>query len=825
MTTLAPRSFHCLRLRRSCVWYAALLALIVAVAAPLARAGELQFPETPPHPATRSSDLLRRSQTGDEQMLVRANEIHYDYNNERVSAVGNVQIYYAGATLQADRVIYDQRSKRLYAEGSVHLVEADGNVINGAIVNLRDDFRDGFIDSLRLETPERAHFAAQRATRSRDRYTVFENGVYTACQPCKDNPSKPPLWQIKSARIIHDQEERVIYFEDARLEFFGVPLAYVPFMSMADPTVKRKSGILTPSFALSTKFGEAVTIPYYWAIAPNYDLTFMPMITRRQGPLLEAEWRHRLVNGSYQIRAAGIFQLNKQDFLRTSGVPTPGYRDWRGAVSTSGQFTLGKKWVWGWDALLVSDIAFMDDYNVVRRTGLNQAAISEQRQGVSQLYLAGRGNHSYFVGRVVHYNGFSEADVQQQLPIIHPVIDHYYSVDRPLMGGTLNIRSNFTSLSRSQASFDPITPAAASMGLCLPTTPFPAITINPTNCLMRGIPGTYSRFSAEVEWRRTFIDAAGQVITPFFSLRGDVAAMGITGQPGVSNYIAPGSRSVGRIMPAVGVEYRYPLVNAQPWGTQTIEPIVQVIARPDEPNIVSFPNEDAQSLVFDDTNIFRVNKFSGWDRVEGGGRANVGIQYTAQFNKGGFFNAMLGQSHQLFGKNSFAIGGPTNTGLATGLETAHSDYVARVAFQPNRSVMFVSRFRFDESDYTLRRLELEASTSYGRWSASVLYGDYDAQPQLGFLTRRQGIAGTGSLRLTRNWSVSGSARYDIDAAKLNETQFGVSYVDDCLILALNYITSYAYSGNPKPEHAITLQLSLRTLGASAVSQNVGSPLQ
>ena len=66
------------------------------------------------------------------------------------------------------------------------------------------------------------------APRTGGNYTVFESGVYTACEPCRDDPRKPPLWQVKAARIIHDQAEKMIYFEDARIEFFGVPLAYVP---------------------------------------------------------------------------------------------------------------------------------------------------------------------------------------------------------------------------------------------------------------------------------------------------------------------------------------------------------------------------------------------------------------------------------------------------------------------------------------------------------------------------------------------------------------------------------------------------------------------
>ncbi|MBN4669338.1 LPS assembly protein LptD, partial [Pandoraea nosoerga] len=108
-------------------------------------------------------------------------------------------------------------------------------------------------------------------------------------------------------------------------------------------------------------------------------------------------------------------------------------------------------------------------------------------------------------------------------------------------------------------------------------------------------------------------------------------------------------------------------------------------------------NEDAQSFTFDDSNLFRVDKFSGYDRVEGGGRANVGVQATTQFDRGGFINVLFGQSYQLFGLNSFAVQDLTNTGIASGLETARSDYVGRIAYQPNKIYSLIARTRLDEA--------------------------------------------------------------------------------------------------------------------------------
>ena len=235
-------------------------------------------------------------------------------------------------------------------------------------------------------------------------------------------------------------------------------------------------------------------------------------------------------------------------------------------------------------------------------------------------------------------------------------MDYDYVFKNPILGGQLSFRNNLTSLSRDTANFDPISQAALTGNLCAPTTADTAYK-NTNNCLLRGVPGTYTRLSSEATWKHTIIDPYGQMFTPFISMRGDVAALKIDTQPGVANYITTGESNVVRTMPTVGLEYRYPLIGIQSWGTQTFEPIAQLIFRPNETSVGNLPNEDAQSLIFDDSNLFKVDKFSGWDRVEGGSRANVGFQYTAQFNRGGNVNILFGQSYQLFGQNSFALGG------------------------------------------------------------------------------------------------------------------------------------------------------------------------
>ncbi len=299
------------------------------------------------------------------------------YNNLLVSAVGNVQIYYNGATIEADKVIYDQRSKRLHAEGNARLTEADGKVSYGELLDLSGDYRDGFIDPLRVETADQTRLAATRADRTDKNYTVFQSGVYTACEPCRDDPRKPPLWQVKAARIIHNESEKMMYFEDARIEFFGVPLAWMPFFSAPDPTVKRKTGFLMPIVSTSSAYGFGIDTPYYLALAPNYDATISPRFTTTQGPLLRGEWRQRFEDGQLTIRGAGIEQLDKDKFL-VNGTPTPGFRDFRGAIEASGRFNLSPQWTWGFDGVGLTDRTFFQDYKIqlLQQTAVDPISIS-----------------------------------------------------------------------------------------------------------------------------------------------------------------------------------------------------------------------------------------------------------------------------------------------------------------------------------------------------------------------------------------------------------------------------------------------------------------
>jgi LPS-assembly protein len=842
---------------------------------------------------TLTATMQQRAAQSRGRLLVEAEEVVYDNNNNRVEARGNVQIYYQGRVLEADRVIYDRTTRRVFAVGNTKISDTNGQVIYGERFEITDDFRDGFIDSLRLVTPDKQRFSAARGERSDGETTVFERGTYTACEPCKDNPERPPLWQVKAARIIAKNSEQMIYYEDATIEFFGVPLAWVPFFSAPDPTVTRKSGLLAPRYFRRSSTGYGFQLPIYVALAPNYDILFTPTALSRQGFLGQVEWRHRLETGIYNIRATGIRQADSRAFVGgpfgpnfgTNNVPgaVPATRDFRGSIETTGRFLINKNWSFGWDVTLATDKFFQQNYRV--RTG--NPTNNYFRETISQVYLRGQTERAWFDLRGYHFQGNTAFDWQKQLPTVHPALDFNRRFTPALIGGELSFDLNVTSVTRDAAHFQGV-PTQAQLATAAGRV---SAAWNPSLfqfrfgdqffglydscavyqrgfCLVRGIGGSYTRASATMSWRRAFIDPIGQVWTPFASARVDLYNYALNnsrynadpvGNPFSNQYgniqqqslfgVANTGESGARAMPAIGLEYRYPLVASTGWATHMIEPIAQVIARPNETRIGALPNEDAQSLLFDDTNLFDWNKFSGYDRIEGGVRANIGAQYTATFNQSGYANLLVGQSYHLAGRNSFSQRDLVNTALGSGLDKRRSDFVARAIVSPHKDLTLAARGRFDEETLKLKRLELQGTANFGVLTTSVIYGRYDAQPEIGQIRRREGLQTAASLKLPNNWKVSGSVLFDLDRYIVDRDQaqadplrfpnynrnpfrvaalgLGLGYQDECTTFSLNYTRSIAdnLGATKSTNHVFLLRLELRHLGQVSYSQNLAPTTQ
>jgi LPS-assembly protein len=682
-------------------------------------------------------------------LLLQADELVYDKETDRVIAKGNVEVYYKNYALTADSLTYDQKANTLNALGNVRIKEPDGAVINADRITLTDDFRDGFIRSFQAVTKDEARIAAANAYKEGNT-TVFERGVFTPCKQCEDDPDAPPIWRIKARKITHKKDEQNVYFEDGVFEFFGVPLIWLPYAYYPDPTVKRRSGFLNPEFSQSDDLGFVTGISYYYAFSPSVDLTVTPVVTTEAGFLLKTDFRQRLEHGSYRIDLAGVYDEDPEDRLDK----------FEGSVQTAGEFDLGSWWKWGWDVTLESDEAFRRFYK------LDDAFVTDR---ISQIYLIGQSERNYFQANLYDFNDLTELNSKNGDSVAYPSIDYNYIYGDPVLGGELSFDSNVLALSREDGG------------------------------------GDVARLINQVKWRRSFYDPMGQIITPFMQARADLYSTSSFDDP-TFNLDDDGTTAF-RGSAVAGAEYRYPFVKHTESATHVVEPIAQIIARPDIEDQGDIPNEDARSLVFDDTLLFDIDKFSGFDRIETGTRANVGAQYSISTAQGWNARFVAGQSYQVAGVNSF--------GEDTGLEEQQSDYVLGAYFDLSRYLQLVSQVRLDESDFEVKRHDLSVTGSYGPFLASVNYVNADAQPALGFEEEREEIAGAAAVKLADHWTLFGDVRFDLDEDLFIRNAVGIKYTDECFVLSVSYIESNIEDGVLQPDQTVLVRYNLLATGDSS----------
>jgi LPS-assembly protein len=698
-------------------------------------------------------------------LYMQADQLLYDSKNNRVIAQGNVEIYYNNFILTADQVVYDQSVNKLIAEGNAQLKDPNGGITRADRFEALDDFRDAFIQSLSIVTADETRIAAARASRREGNVTEYERAKFT---PCKNEPGMPPLWCIGAARIIHDQNSATITYQDAQFELFGVPVLYLPWFEHPDPSVRQRTGFLSPSFFNSSTLGWGFEVPYYFALSPSYDFTFHPRFLSREGVLFQGDWRQRLADGEYNITFATIDE--EHGSTTTTAGTLPG---WRGSVQTKGQFSLASWWRYGWDVTVDSDDAFRRFYQLDPILQIDR---------VNTLYLQGMSDRNYLSTKLYQFGGLFFTDATPVATSVVPVVDYKYIVNGPVLDGELS----FTGSARS---------------------------------LWRNFDGTESAHAvAEVDWRRKMIDPIGEVWTPFANARGDIynytnALDPVTLKPIPDNTVLRG-------VVAAGVTYSYPFVAHTDSGSHVIEPTAQIIVRQNNFDQRPLPDEDARSLVFDDTLLFDTNKFSGYDRYETGTRLNAGLQYTFQRNNGFYARAVFGESYQLAGENPYAnpglaFNGTFNFSPVSGLQTNQSDYVAGVYVAPFRGLSLMSQARFDESNWALRRNDSMINGSYGPLFGSVAYTYTNYDPLLGIPMIEQDVLSSLGLKLTNNWSVLGTLRYDLTDSQPVQDVLQLKYSDECFVLTASYTETFVTNTalNLVPDRTIMLRFELKYLGA------------
>ncbi len=515
------------------------------------------------------------------QVFMSANSLSYYKNSALIIASGNVEISQGGRILIADEVLYNERTGSVTATGDVTLLQPNGEVVFANTIELSNEMSEGLVKDLRLLIDTQTRFAANSAKLSGGTRTDMNKAVFSPCQLCPENPKEPPLWQIKAIRIVHDQKNQDIAYYDAWLEVFGIPLIYTPYFEHPDPTVKRRSGFLAPTYGSSSNIGFQLTTPYYWNIAPNEDAIFKPKFTGNEGVVWGGEYRNLSSVGNYKMDGS-LAYVSKRD---NSGKKT-GSNELRGHIFSDGQFTLNPIWKYGYELEGASDDTYLNFYRIESKSTL-----------VTHPYIEGINRRSYASANAYIFQGLDATDNQDTIPIVLPLLDFHHISDPNYIGAYQTVDANILALHRVEGSDS-------------------------------------RRLSLEGGWHLPHIDSSGNIFKISTTLRGDAYHVNNVNSLGASQSVD--SRGLtGRIRPEVLAEWRLPLTRNSKSVQQLLEPIVQSILSPYGGNPGKIPNEDSQDFEFDATNLFSNNRFTGLDRVECVTRFNYGIVIGLFGTRGG----------------------------------------------------------------------------------------------------------------------------------------------------------------------------------------------
>ncbi len=684
-------------------------------------------------------------------VLLSADEVTYDQELGIAVARGHVEISQGERILLADTVTYNQITRQVAAVGNISLLEPGGNVIFADYFDLTDDLRDGVAQNIRILLSDQSRFAAAGGARSRGNRTELRQAVYSPCALCNDDPTRPPLWQVKAARVVHDQVAQEVTYTDASLEFFGIPIAYTPYFEHADPTASKKSGFLVPEIGNSSRLGAILKTPYFFNIAPNRDATLEPIFTSKEGVVLSGEYRERLVNGEFQV-SGSITRTDRRDSLgnRTND------DDDRGHIFSKGRIDLNDRWRGGYDLERATDDTYLRRYGFRSPNTLRSRAFAEGFNG-----------RQYTSVDAYAFQGLRAEDDPGTTPLVLPMFNYNFVGEPGRLGSRYTLDANALSIYRSEG----------------------------TN--MR-------RLSLKGGWQLPYTAPAGDVYTLSTVVQSDAYDVSE-----VLNFAAPNTATrngfAGRVIPQIGLDWRYPLVRHEGAIHQLIEPRLGLVMAPNGGNPPKIPNEDSQSLEVDDTNLFSLNRFSGLDRVDGSQRVNYGLNLGAFGDGGGVTSLFIGQSYRLNADDTFPNG--------SGLEDNLSDFSARLRITPNRYLDLLYRVRIDKDDFVARRSELAAEAGPPLLRLSANYVFFDRSSASGQFGDREEVNARLSSRFTENWEASIRTRQDItENGGTLLSGVGINYEDECFYIALNVDRRFTIDRDLRPDNIALLRVVFKTLG-------------
>ncbi|MBM3524263.1 MAG: LPS-assembly protein LptD, partial [Alphaproteobacteria bacterium] len=600
-------------------------------------------PTDAPRPAYDPGQQVREA-----PVVLSADEVVYDRDRETVTAIGNVEIVQNGRVVRADTISFNRASNVVTASGNVSLLEPTGDVIFADYAELTEDLREGAIQNFRALLADWSRLAAVSGRRAGGSLTALRKVVYSPCELCKDDPTRPPIWQLKAARATHDQETNTVAYRDAWLEVGGVPVLYTPYLEHPDGTVRRKSGFLMPAFGSSNVLGQFYAQPYFQTLGQSADVTIEPIFFTKDYPVLAAEYRQRFGAGRMLLNGSATWGNVYDDSNRRTGDGT-----FRGHIAGTGRFDIDDDWRWGFELARASH----DNY-LLRYKLFDRFQFIDRNTLTSRPYVEGFRGRSYAAAQAYAFQGLRPRDDPSLAPLVLPLLEYQWLSEPDIRGGYFHFDSYSYAIYRTEG-----TRAQRTAGIWGYTMPFTAST--------------------------------GEVWSFTSSLQGDLFNVSDAGRQ--RDRFSPSDEGFrGRIFPQASLTWRYPLVRVDESFRTIVEPIVSVTAAPRVSKQDRLPNEDSRAIDLDNTNLFRRNRFTGHDRVEGGQRISYGLAIdTRRRTGGGRLAAFLGQSYRFQRDGNF----PGESGL----EDNASNIVGRILFSPHEWLSSQYRFQINKNDFNAAR--------------------------------------------------------------------------------------------------------------------------
>lgn len=690
-----------------------------------------------------------------------ADATQYDRDAAFVTLTGHVEIWQGDRVLRADKVTYDRNTGVAAATGHVTLLDPNGQVVFADYAELSQGMKDGVLANLRARLADNGQLAATGARRTDAQINELSRAVYSTCNLCKQHPEEPALWDIRAESAVQDIADKRIEYRDAVLDIYGLPVAWFPYLTHPDPSAKRASGLLVPSFGYSKHLGAFTEVPYYWAVDEATDATITPILASHNGPAVEAQIRHVFNNGKVTINTS---VANDNDRLGDD-------------IFANGVFAIDDEWRWGFDLQRASTINYMRDFHL---SGVAPVL-------TSQIYLEGFGQGAYARLDARAYQGLSGSAVSARFPYVLPRYEYSFSGEPDALGGRLSADAEAFNVSRQ-------------VGTNTERVSLRANWERPVNGAIGDL------------WKLVLhADAAGYTVhqldqAPTFGPR-NVAGTGQSLPSAAVEVRWPLERDAGG------------------WGTQVIEPVAQLILAPNGSSYgvatrltgATFlnslvPNEDSLDFDFTDASLFALNRFPGVDRLEGGNRVNVALHTAWYFPDKEQIDAQIGQGYRQNPAPEFPVG--------SGLNGTVTDIVSHVSYLPNKWFDINTQQRFDHDSLQLRFADVLASggPEWLRLSGGYLFSSfnpfnyYDTVPS-GVLegTPRREISLGMSTRYGQ-WRFAASARRDVALNKMVAAAVGGAYENECFIFDVEFNRRYVSLGNDTGASALLFQLTFKTVG-------------